>query len=165
MASKKNKSDGASTPGNPTIRNRKARFNFHIEDTLEAGIVLLGSEVKSLRDGKANLDEAYARLQNDEVYLHNMHIGPYDQAGPTQHDPRRTRKLLVHRREIRRVLVRALINGYTLVPLDVHWSRGNAKIELALARGKREFDKREDIKRRDTERDTRREMGRHKGRR
>jgi len=165
MTGKKTQGAGESSPGNPIIRNRKARFNFHIEETLEAGIVLEGSEVKSLRDGRGNLDEAFARVQNGEVYLYNMHIGPYDQAGPVQHAPRRTRKLLVHRREIRRTLTRAAVAGYTLVPLDVHWSRGKAKIELAVARGKREFDKREDIKRRDTERDTRREMSRRQSRR
>ncbi|NIA20633.1 MAG: SsrA-binding protein SmpB [Anaerolineaceae bacterium] len=156
----KKKTEPAAGGGNPVIRNRKARFNYIVEDSLEAGISLLGSEVKSLRLGKANLEEAFARLRNGEVFLYNMHIGPYKQAGQVQHDPRRPRKLLVHRREIKRVLDRAVIDGYTLVPLDVHWKRGKAKIQLAVAKGKRQYDKRETIKRRDTERDTRREMTR-----
>jgi len=146
-------------PGSPTIRNKKARFSFHIEDSIEAGIALVGSEVKSLRDGKASLDEAFARIQDGEVFLCNMHIGPYEQARE-QHDPRRTRKLLLHRREISRFLTRATARGYTLVPLKVYWKRGKAKVELAVARGKQQFDKREDIKRRDTEREVAREMSR-----
>ena len=148
-----------SGPGSPVIRNKKARFHFHVDDVVEAGIALLGSEVKSLREGKATLDEAFARIHDGEVFLYNMHIGPYDQAAQP-HDPRRTRKLLLHRREIDRVLGRAMTRGSTLVPLKVYWKRGKAKIELAVARGKREFDKREDIKRRDTQRDVARELSR-----
>lgn len=159
------KGEAQAPPGCPVIRNKKARFNFHIDETVEAGISLLGSEVKSLRDGRANLDEAFARVRDGEVYLLNMHIGPYEQARE-QHEPRRTRKLLLHRREIDRVLLRALARGSTLVPLKVYWKRGKAKVELAVARGKRQFDKREDIRLRDTRRDVQREMaGRTRGRR
>ena len=154
----KKKKGPVASPGNPVIRNRKARFNYLIEDSLETGISLRGAEVKSLRQGKASLEEAFARIRNGEVFLYNMHIGLYEQADQAQYDPRRPRKLLVHRREINRILDRALADGYTLVPLNVHWKRGKAKIELAVARGKRQYDKRETIKRRDTERDTRREM-------
>ena len=149
-------------PGSPIIRNRKARFNYFIEDSLEAGISLLGSEVKSLRQGQANLDEAFARIRDGQVILCNLHIGPYEQAGLVQHDPRRPRKLLVHRREVKRVLGRATDHGFTLIPLAIYWKKGKAKIELAIARGKREFDKREAIKKRDTDRDTRREISRRR---
>jgi len=153
------KPDPPAKPGSPTIRNKKARFNFHVEESIEVGIALLGSEVKSLRDGKGNLDEAFARIRDGEVFLYNMHIGPYEQARD-QHEPRRTRKLLLHRREIRRTLARAADRGYTLVPLRVYWKGGKAKVELAVARGKQEFDKREAIRRRDTDRDVAREIAR-----
>jgi SsrA-binding protein len=146
-----------SRPGSPVLRNKKARFNFHIDETLEAGISLLGSEVKSLRDGRASLDESFARLTDGQVFLVNMHIGPYEQARE-QHDPHRPRRLLLHRREINRTLARALTRGCTLVPLKLYWKGGKAKVELAIARGKRQFDKREDIKKRDTQRDVSREL-------
>jgi len=149
----------------PRIRNKKARFNFEISETVEAGLVLEGSEVKSLRDGKGNIDEAFARVRNGEVWLYNMHIGPYDQAGQFGHDTRRTRKLLLKKREIDRFLGRAVEKGATLVPLTVYFKRGWAKVELGVARGKREFDKREDLKQREAKRDIAREMScRRKGR-
>ncbi|MCX5653061.1 MAG: SsrA-binding protein SmpB [Planctomycetota bacterium] len=149
----------------PRIRNKKARFNFEILETVEAGLVLEGSEVKSLRDGKGSIDEAFARVKNGEVWLYNMHIGPYDQAGQFGHDTRRTRKLLLNKREIDRFLGRAVEKGSTLVPLTVYFKRGWAKVELGVARGKREFDKREDLKKRDAKRDIAREMAkRRKGR-
>jgi SsrA-binding protein len=146
----------------PRIRNKKARFNFEISETVEAGLVLEGSEVKSLRDGKGNIDEAFARVRNGEVWLYNMHIGPYDQAGQFGHDTRRTRKLLLKKREINRFLGRAVEKGSTLVPLTVYFKRGWAKVELGVARGKREFDKREDLKKRDAKRDIAREMSRRR---
>jgi SsrA-binding protein len=146
----------------PRIRNKKARFNFEILETVEAGLVLEGSEVKSLRDGKGNIDEAFARVRNGEVWLYNMHIGPYDQAGQFGHDTRRTRKLLLKKREIDRFLGRAVEKGATLVPLTVYFKRGWAKVELGVARGKREFDKREDLKQRDAKRDIAREMSRRR---
>jgi SsrA-binding protein len=148
-----------SQAGPPVIRNKKARFNFHVEDSIEAGISLLGSEVKSLREGQANLDEAFARVRQGEVLLYNMHIGPYEQARE-QHEPRRTRKLLLHRREIDRFLGRAASRGYTLVPLEVHWKRGRAKVELAIAKGKREFDKRQDLRLREARREIDRALSR-----
>jgi SsrA-binding protein len=146
----------------PRIRNKKARFNFEISETVEAGLVLEGSEVKSLRDGKGNIDEAFARVRNGEVWLYNMHIGPYDQAGQFGHDTRRTRKLLLKKREIDRFLGRAVEKGATLVPLTVYFKRGWAKVELGVARGKREFDKREDLKQREAKRDIAREMSRRR---
>ena len=146
----------------PRIRNKKARFNFEILETVEAGLVLEGSEVKSLRDGKGSIDEAFARVKNGEVWLYNMHIGPYDQAGQFGHDTRRTRKLLLKKREINRFLGRAVEKGSTLVPLTVYFKRGWAKVELGVARGKREFDKREDLKKRDAKRDIAREMARRR---
>ena len=124
--------------------------------------MLEGSEVKSLRDGKGNIDEAFARVRNGEVWLYNMHIGPYDQAGQFGHDTRRTRKLLLKKREINRFLARAVEKGSTLVPLTVYFKRGWAKVELGVARGKREFDKREDLKRREAKRDIAREMARRR---
>jgi SsrA-binding protein len=144
----------------PRIRNKKARFKYRIEETIEAGVALEGSEVKALRDGKCNIDEAFARVRDGEVWLYNMHVGPYAQAGQFGHDPRRPRKLLLHRREIDRFLGRAVDKGMTLVPLAVYFKRGWAKVQLAVARGKREFDKREDLKKRDHQRQIEREMAR-----
>jgi len=149
----------------PKIRNKKARFNFQIDETIEAGLVLEGSEVKALREGKCNVDEAFARIRDGEVWLYNVHIGPYSQAGQFGHDPRRARKLLLKRREISRFLGRAVEKGMTLVPLSVYFKRGWAKVELAVARGKREYDKREAIKRRETDRDIARELARRHRRR
>ena len=148
--------------GSPRIRNKKARFNFEILETIDAGLVLEGSEVKSLRDGKCNIDEAFARVRNGEVWLYNMHIGPYEQAGQFGHDTRRVRKLLLKHREIRRFLSRAVEKGSTLVPLTVYFKRGWAKVQIGVARGKREFDKREDLKSREHQRDIAREMSRRR---
>jgi len=146
----------------PRIRNKKARHNFTILETIEAGLVLEGSEVKALREGKGNIDDAFARLRGEEVFLYNMHIGPYEQAHQFGHDTRRPRKLLLKKREIRRFLARAVEKGSTLVPLVVYFKRGWAKVELGVARGKREFDKREDLKRRDHQRDIDRELARRR---
>jgi len=148
----------------PRIRNKKARFHYHIAESIEAGVALEGSEVKALREGKCNLDEAFARVRGGEVWLYNMHIGPYTQAHQFGHDVRRPRKLLLKRREINRFLGRAVEKGMTLIPLTVYFQRGWAKIELAVARGKREYDKREAIKRRESEREMARELAR-RGRR
>jgi len=132
--------------------NRKARFDYFIEETLEAGLVLQGTEVKSLRMGRANLKDAYARISNGEVYVHQMHIGPYPFAYYDNHDPRRPRKLLLHKREIKRLVGKIIEKGQTLVPLRVYFKKGKVKILLALAKGKRKYDKREAIKRRDEQR-------------
>ena len=153
------------TVRSPRIRNKKAHHNFTILETIEAGLVLEGSEVKALRQGKCNIDEAFARLRGAEVWLYNMHIGPYEQAAQFGHDTRRTRKLLLKRREINRFLGKAVEKGSTLVPLSVYFKRGWAKVEIAVARGKREFDKREDLKLREHRRDMEREMARRNRRR
>jgi len=151
--------------GTPRIRNKKARRDYHVLETVEAGLVLEGSEVKALRAGKASLDEAFARVNEGEVYLYNMHIGPYQQAGQFGHDPRRARKLLLKKRQIDSLLGKAMEKGHTLVPLAVYFRRGWAKVELAVARGKREFDKREDIKKREHQRQIERELARRQRRR
>ncbi len=135
------------------INNRKARHDYEIIDTYEAGMVLHGTEVKSLRAGKVNLKDSFAYIKNREVFLNNMHINPYEQANRFNHDPERVRKLLLKRMEIRRLLGRTQQQGLTLVPLRLYFKRGKAKVELALARGKREFDKRQDISRRSAQRD------------
>jgi len=136
--------------------NRKARHDYHIHETFEAGIVLTGTEVKSLRAGRANLRDAYAKVENMELFLHNLHISPYDQGNRFNHDPLRVRKLLMHRFEISRLLGKTREKGFTLVPLKIYFSRGRAKVELGLATGKKTYDKREDI----AERDAKREMAR-----
>ena len=136
--------------------NRKARFEYEILDTLEAGIALLGPEVKSLRAGNANLTDAYAIVRRGEVFLVNAHIGPYDQAGRANAAPRRERKLLLHRAEIARFAGRAAERGFTLVPLELYFKEGRAKVQLGLARGKKAHDKRETIRERDSEREIQR---------
>jgi SsrA-binding protein len=133
--------------------NRKARYNYFIEDQLEAGLVLKGTEVKSLRMGKANLKDAYARVKDGEVFVYQMHISPYPFAYYDNHDPLRPRKLLLHKREIKRLISKVNEKGFTLVPLKIYFIAGKAKITLALAKGKRKYDKREAIRRRDEKRD------------
>ena len=134
------------------VANRRARHDYHLEETYEAGLQLLGSEVKSLRAGRASLQDAYAKVRSGEVWLVNMHIAPYEQAGPFNHDPLRPRKLLLHRSEIRRLVGKVKERGYTLIPLRVYFRRGLAKVELALARGKKQYDKRADIRKREAQR-------------
>jgi len=134
-------------------RNRRARFEYEILDTFEAGIALLGPEVKSLRAGKANLSDAYAVIRGREAFLHGAHISPYEQAGRENPDPRRVRKLLLHRVEIGRLAGQVAERGLTLVPLRLYFRKGRVKVELALARGKRRHDKREAIRRREEERE------------
>ncbi|NDY41897.1 SsrA-binding protein SmpB [Dissulfurirhabdus thermomarina] len=138
-------------------RNRKARFAYHIEDTLEAGLVLLGPEVKSLREGRANLADGYVVFKRGEAWLQNVHISPYPFAAHHQHlDPLRPRKLLLHRREIDRLAGKVQERGLSLVPLSLYFRDGKAKVELGLARGKKRYDKRETLKRRTEEREIRR---------
>ncbi|MHC4457499.1 MAG: SsrA-binding protein SmpB [Planctomycetota bacterium] len=134
-------------------QNRKARYDYFIEDELEAGLVLKGTEVKSLRLGKANLKDAYARVKEGEVYVYQMHIGPYPFAYYDNHDPLRPRKLLLHKREIKRLYGKVNEKGFTLVPLKIYFKDGKVKITLALVRGKRKYDKREAIRRRDEKRE------------
>ena len=133
--------------------NRKARHDYHIHETFEAGIVLTGTEVKSLRAGKANLKDSYGRLENTEIFLHNMHISPYEQGNRFNHEPLRKRKLLMHRYEINKLIGKVKEKGYTLVPLKIYFTHGLAKVELALATGKKLYDKRDDMAERDAKRD------------
>lgn len=141
--------------------NRRARHDYEILDTFEAGIVLRGSEVKSLREGKAQLTEAYARADDGELWLHGCHIPPYSHAGPsTNHDPDRARKLLMHRVEIDRLADRVARDRLSLVPLSIYFREGTAKVELALGRGRKKADKRRAIAERDAKREAEREMGR-----
>lgn len=137
-------------------RNKRARHDYHILDTWEAGVVLTGSEVKSLRDGKANITDSYAIVKDGEVFLLNLHISPYEKASHFNHEPTRTRKLLLHRKEIRRMIGAVERQGLTLVPLELYFKRGRAKVALALGKGKKLYDKRADQKRRDDERDMQR---------
>ncbi|MGI9079105.1 MAG: SsrA-binding protein SmpB [Gemmatimonadaceae bacterium] len=135
------------------VRNKRARFDYHIIETWEAGIVLSGTEVKSLRLGKANLVDSYAIVTKGELWLLNLHISPYEQGNQFNHEPTRTRKLLLHRKEITRLIGAVERQGLTLLPLDLHFRRGIAKVTLALGKGKKLHDKREDQKRKDDERD------------
>jgi SsrA-binding protein len=137
-------------------RNKRARHDYSILDTWEAGIVLTGSEVKSLRNGKANISDAYGIVKGGEVHLLNLHISPYEQASYFNHDPTRTRKLLLHKREIRKMIGSVERQGLTLVPLELYFRRGKAKVAIGLGKGKKLYDKRADEKRRDDERDMQR---------
>lgn len=141
-------------------RNRKATFEYHILDTYEAGLVLAGPEVKSIRAGKVSLAEAFARVDGSEAFLYGMHITPYDPASRWNGDPVRPRKLLLHRREIRRLIGATQQEGFTLVPLELYLKDGLIKLELALAKGKKDVDKRQDLKRKDAEREIRRAVSR-----
>jgi SsrA-binding protein len=138
--------------------NRKARHDYFIHETYEAGIALTGTEVKSLRAGKANLKDSYARIENAELLLHNLHISPYDQGNRFNHEPLRTRKLLMHRMEINKLIGKTKEKGYALVPLKLYFTRGRAKVELGLATGKKNYDKRQDIAEKDAKRDVERVM-------
>lgn len=142
-------------------RNRKARHRYDVLDTWEAGLVLKGSEVKSLREGKVSIGEAFARIEGGEVWLYDMHIAPYGPAGPDAHDPTRRRKLLLHGYEIRRLVGKVEPAGHTLVPLELYFRDGVAKVKLGLARGKKRRDRREDLKRREAEREMERAWKRH----
>lgn len=132
--------------------NRKARHEFFIEDTIETGIVLTGTEVKSIRQGKANLKESFATIDDGEIFVNGMHISPYDHGNIYNVDPIRKRKLLLHRREIRKLIGETKQKGYTLVPLSLYLKNGKVKLELAIARGKKLYDKRESIAKKDAER-------------
>jgi len=139
-------------------QNKKARHDFFIEETMEAGIALLGTEVKSLRDGRANLMDSYAWVENNEAYLYNCHISPYSPATQFNHDPTRKRKLLLHRKEINRLIGASREKGYSLIPLKIYFKKGIAKVELSIAKGKKQHDKRETIKKRDADREIRQAM-------
>jgi SsrA-binding protein len=134
------------------VTNRKARHEYHIEDTLEAGMVLTGTEIKSIRAGRANLQEAYVIFKDDELWVINMHISTYDPGHSANHEPLRPRKLLMHRREIDKWIDVARQRGYTMIPLRLYLKRGRAKLEIALAKGKKLYDKRETLAKRDAQR-------------
>ncbi len=137
------------------INNRKAKHNYQIFDTLEAGIVLTGTEIKSLKDGKANIKDSYATIKNGEIFLLNMHISTYENGNIFNHEETRTRKLLLHKKEILKLKDKIKLEGYTLVPLKIYLKKGYAKVLIGIAKGKKDYDKREDIKKRDIERDLR----------
>ncbi len=142
--------------GRPSVVNRKARFQYHIEDSFEAGLVLLGSEIKAVREGKANLAESYVRMRRGEAFLVGCHIGPYSGSGPFNHEPRRERKLLLHKRELQRLIGKVREKGLTLVVTRLYFKGARLKAEVALARGKKSHDKRRTL----VERSVRREMDR-----
>ncbi len=137
--------------------NRKARHNFQIDDEYEAGIVLVGSEVKSIREGRVSFMDAYADIKNGELFLRQLHISPYKYAYNDNHDPLRTRKLLLHRYEIKKLLVKIREKGYTLVPLKIYFKNDKIKVQIGLGKGKKLYDKRETIKQKDVKRDMARE--------
>ena len=143
-------------------RNRRARYDYRIEDTYEAGLVLTGTEVKSLRAGRASLADGFGQISDGEVWLHNVHIPEYTQGTWTNHEPRRTRKLLLHRREIDKLSSATAEQGLTLVPLSLYFKDGKAKVELGLGRGKRTYDKRHDLASRDAAREVDRALRRRR---
>jgi SsrA-binding protein len=150
------KKDKDEKDAGPVIaENRKANFDYHILDTYEAGIVLLGTEIKSMREGGVSLRESFCKVKGAEVFLWNAHIAPYSHRGSSEHETTRTRKLLLHRQEINKLIGKTVEKGLTLVPLRMYFKKGRAKVVIALARGKNTVDKRETIKRREADRETR----------
>ena len=139
-------------------QNRKAFHDYSIEETVEAGIVLTGTEVKSLREGKANLKDSYVLIKDGEVLLLNCHISPYTHGNIMNHDPLRTRKLLLHKKEIARIQAKALQKGYSLIPLKIYFKESRAKVEIGLARGKKMYEKRDSIKKREADREIERAL-------
>jgi len=137
--------------------NRKARHEYHISDEVEAGIVLVGTEVKSIREGRVNIKDSYADIKNGEMFLRQLHISPYERAYYDNHDALRTRKLLLHRREINKLTVKINERGFTIIPLKIYFKNGKIKVQLGLAKGKKLYDKRNTIKDRDMQRDLDRE--------
>ncbi len=135
--------------------NRKASHDYHFLETFEAGIALLGTEVKAIREGRVNLRDSFARVEDGEVFLYNVNISPYSHRGYADHEPMRRRKLLLHREEIRKLIGRTVERGMTLVPVRMYFKNGKVKVAVALAKGKKEYDKRETIKRREADRETR----------
>lgn len=135
--------------------NRKAFHDYHILETFEAGVALLGTEVKAIREGRVNLRDSFGRVEEGEVFLHNVHISPYSHRGYSEHEPLRRRKLLLHKQEIRKLIGKTTERGMTIVPLRLYFKAGRVKVAIALAKGKKEYDRRETIKRRETDRETR----------
>lgn len=139
--------------GKQLAQNKKAYHDFFIEETFEAGIVLQGTEIKSIRKGKANLKDSFAKIERGELYLHNMHVSPYEQGNRYNHDPLRTRKLLLHRKEINKLIGETKEVGYTIVPLKLYLKNGYCKVLIGLGKGKKQYDKREDLKKKEAKRD------------
>ena len=135
--------------------NRKARHDYHLLESFEAGIVLVGTEVKAIREGRVNLRDSFARVEDGEVYVQNMHISAYSHRGYSDHQPTRPRKLLLHKNEVRKLIGKTVERGMTLVPVRMYFKNGRVKVEICLAKGKREHDRRETIKRRESERESR----------
>lgn len=161
MAKKRKSKKGRAAGANPVIAtNRRARHDYHILETWECGIVLVGTEIKSLREGRASLVDAFATVDEGEVWLRGLHIPEYSHGSWTNHAPRRNRKLLLHRREIDSIAGKVRDGNNTLIPLSLYFVDGRLKVELALARGKQDYDKRQDIKRRTEEREITRDLGR-----
>lgn len=140
------------------IINRKAKYDYEIIETYEAGIVLTGTEIKSIRKGSANLKDSYAIIKNDEVFLLGMHISKYEEGNRFNHEETRTRKLLLHKKEIKKIRVKLDLDGFTLVPMKLYFQKNKAKILLGVAKGKKNYDKRETIKKRDLEREAKKEL-------
>lgn len=155
MAARKTKDPETKNESRPIADNRKAFHDFHILETFEAGIALLGTEVKGIREGQANLRDSYARVEKGEVWLFNVHINPYSHRGYVDHDPKRKRRLLLHKSEIRKLIGKTVEKGLTLVPTRLYFKNGKVKVAIALARGKQDHDKRETLRRREIDRETR----------
>ena len=157
MTAKKAKaqSDDEKESTQPIADNRKAFHDYHILETFEAGIALLGTEVKGIREGQANLRDSFARVEKGEVWLFNVHINPYSHRGYVDHDPKRKRRLLLHKHEIRKLIGKTVEKGLTLVPTRLYFKNGKVKVQIALAKGKQDHDKRETLRRREVDRETR----------
>jgi SsrA-binding protein len=152
MADKRTEREKAQTN---ITENRKAFHDYHVLETFEAGIVLLGTEIKAIREGRVNLRDSFARVEDGEVFLYNVNISPYSHRGYAEHEPLRRRKLLLHRDEIRKLIGKTVEKGMTLVPVRLYYKNGRVKVAVSLAKGKKEYDKRETIKRREADRETR----------
>ena len=155
MSGKKDKTAEEKESTQPIADNRKAFHDYHILETFEAGIALLGTEVKGIREGQANLRDSYARVEKGEIWLFNVHINPYSHRGYVDHDPRRKRRLLLHKHEIRKLIGKTVEKGLTLVPTKLYFKNGKVKVAIALAKGKQDHDKRETLRRREADRETR----------
>jgi SsrA-binding protein len=155
MSAKKDKSADEKESSQPIAENRKAFHDYHILETFEAGIALLGTEVKGIREGQANLRDSFARVDKGEVWLFNVHINPYSHRGYVDHDPKRKRRLLLHKYEIRKLIGKTVEKGLTLVPTRMYFKNGKVKVAIALAKGKQDHDKRETLRRREIDRETR----------
>ena len=155
MSAKKEKPAEDKESTQPIADNRKAFHDYHILETFEAGIALLGTEVKGIREGQANLRDSYARVEKGEIWLFNVHINPYSHRGYVDHDPRRKRRLLLHKHEIRKLIGKTVEKGLTLVPTKLYFKNGKVKVAIALAKGKQDHDKRETLRRREADRETR----------